>query len=974
MIRNNKIFKPQSNKMINISILIFFFLLVIIKYRVQVADTKEFIQQQAIISAGSLNNKLLIGLRELSTDNDNYIFLKQQLINLKRSIQNCKNIYLLKKNNNDKLIFLISSDSGDHKNSIYKTSGKIYEIIRNHYSYFDNKTKIVSNSYRTEKGTFICAIIPIILSNGEIILFVMEIDANDWFFLIIKNILPFIFLIMLTIIAFIVMESKVKSTLTKAEQNKIESLKLQRLFNETTKSSEDGIIVTDAKGKIQSLNISGEEIIERTFEEIKGFSLDSVFILQSVKTGQNFENLFDVLLNSSQEITRIDDFILISKNKYAHISATVSKVYFQKIIQGIVIIFRDISEQKYFNQILEENQYKLKMIVEKSPIFIITTDTSGIISFFEGNLLKKLHMEKRVYIGTDIKNIFEEDLLFREKFLKTTIGLETSHVLKYKEMFIKTTIIPVLNVESEIDGVLIVGFDISENQRHHQSLKESEETFRALTENSYDTIMRFNKYLEHIYVNKQVERITGIPKYKFLGKKHSEIGFPGYLCEIWEKAIQEVFDTGKVKRIEFPLPNGIWIDWLLMPEFDNYKKVKAVITSARDISDKKKSETHLKFLQQYLSNIINSMPSGLMGINENGKIDLWNREISELLGKTVNDAINREATEYINIFGIEMDTIKSCMERQEKIELLKKELIISKMPQYFNIILYPLTAKDKKGVIVRVDNITKQIQLEKELVQSEKMVSLGGLALGMAHEINNPLAGVVHNIEVMKNRLLKPLPKNLQVAQKLNINLSTLSEYLRERKIDKLLDLIYSAGIRAADITINTLNFSQKGNVLKGDYQLSYLVNIALERLKDDTNYCEIYNLDTLIMQKDQLDFSDKIHCNKEQIIKVIICIIKNALEAILESDKKAKIEINIFNKINTVQLNIIDNGIGIEKGMINHVFDPFYTTKSPNKHGAGLGLALSYFIIVHNHGGELQLDENYKEGTKFIVNLPAIA
>jgi len=125
-------------------------------------------------------------------------------------------------------------------------------------------------------------------------------------------------------------------------------------------------------------------------------------------------------------------------------------------------------------------------------------------------------------------------------------------------------------------------------------LREREETFRALAENSRDTIMRFDSEGRHLYVNPAVERLTGLAPEAFLGKTHEVLGFPPHLCDVWEEAIRRVFDTGSVHRTEFQLPNGIWLDWQLVPEFDDSGHVKAVMTSARDITERKRAEEALE--------------------------------------------------------------------------------------------------------------------------------------------------------------------------------------------------------------------------------------------------------------------------------------------------------------------------------------------------------------------------------------------
>ncbi|MBW6515259.1 MAG: PAS domain S-box protein [Candidatus Cloacimonetes bacterium] len=131
-------------------------------------------------------------------------------------------------------------------------------------------------------------------------------------------------------------------------------------------------------------------------------------------------------------------------------------------------------------------------------------------------------------------------------------------------------------------------------------LKQSETLFRTLTENSNDVIMRFDSDLRHLYVNPKVQEQTGIKVDDFIGKKHSELGFPDDLVKLWEKALSTVFKSGKKNRIEFQLPNGVWIDWHLVPEFSSDGTIKHVLTTAHDVTERKQSEEEIKKLNAEL--------------------------------------------------------------------------------------------------------------------------------------------------------------------------------------------------------------------------------------------------------------------------------------------------------------------------------------------------------------------------------------
>ena len=142
--------------------------------------------------------------------------------------------------------------------------------------------------------------------------------------------------------------------------------------------------------------------------------------------------------------------------------------------------------------------------------------------------------------------------------------------------------------------------EIITREKAEAAMREREETFRALSENSVDIIMRFDRNLRYVYVNPIVEQATGLPASQFIGKNHEELGFPPELVSLWETALRQVLDTGKTNRLEFQLPTGKWIDWLVMPELGSNGRVHAVISAARDITERKESEVERGLLQEQL--------------------------------------------------------------------------------------------------------------------------------------------------------------------------------------------------------------------------------------------------------------------------------------------------------------------------------------------------------------------------------------
>ncbi len=175
-----------------------------------------------------------------------------------------------------------------------------------------------------------------------------------------------------------------------------------------------------------------------------------------------------------------------------------------------------------------------------------------------------------------------------------------------------------------------------EYKNSEELIRQSEKKYRALAENSVDTIMRFDRQYRHLYVNPVVQSQTGISPETFIGKTHRELGFPEELCMLWEDAIGKVFDSGRPNRIEFMLPSGIWVDWLLAPETDAQDNVVAVVSVARDITERKASERLLLESKQQLEKSLEDLKLAQKRIIEQERFSA----LGQLVGGVTHDFNN----------------------------------------------------------------------------------------------------------------------------------------------------------------------------------------------------------------------------------------------------------------------------------------------------------------------------------------------
>ena len=216
--------------------------------------------------------------------------------------------------------------------------------------------------------------------------------------------------------------------------------------------------------------------------------------------------------------------------------------------------------------------------------------------------------------------------------------------------------------------------DVTERKRAETALQESEERFRALAEHSIDTIMRFDHQHRCLYVNPIVERGTGIAPEAFIGKTNREMGFPEDQCMLWADAIEKVLQTGKVNRIEFKLPTGMWLDWLLAPEFDALGKVSAVVTAARDITERKNAEADRERIEAELRQAQKMEAVGLLA---GGVAHDFNNMLNVILGyaEIALSSLNARDPLYQHLLEIKKAGLRSADLTRQLLAFSRKQIV-----------------------------------------------------------------------------------------------------------------------------------------------------------------------------------------------------------------------------------------------------------------------------------------------------------
>ena len=409
---------------------------------------------------------------------------------------------------------------------------------------------------------------------------------------------------------------------------------------------------------------------------------------------------------------------------------------------------------------------------------------------------------------------------------------------------------------------------------------------------------------------------------------------------------------------------------------------------AREVSVRREIEVELKNTQSLLDSILNAMPSALFALDAKHRIVQCNQQAgiwldtdhSQLIGQSLLSLIP-ELKQLDVLAAVDAEKLRKTKVERLPISSFSEE-------KTTDILAYPLAQGQRARLVVRIDDVSQRQRMEEIMVQTEKMMTVGGLAAGMAHEINNPLGAILQNLQNIRRRINPDLAANQRVANELEFSLDEQHQYLQARNIFEFFDHIQNAGERAAAIVANMLQFSRNDHLQKRSVAVQDLIQTTLNIASSDLS------LRHTDVQQLMPDVDLLVWCVPSEIEQVIINLLKNSKQALdqyresqpslTDIEWQPNITINAcqidYGIIDDgqIMISIEDNGPGIPADVASHIFEPFYTTKEVGE-GTGLGLSVSYFIITNHHQGELRyrpvLDPIVKDrivGARFDITLPA--
>lgn len=420
--------------------------------------------------------------------------------------------------------------------------------------------------------------------------------------------------------------------------------------------------------------------------------------------------------------------------------------------------------------------------------------------------------------------------------------------------------------------------------------------------------------------------------------------------------IEEVLRTGLPLRFE-DCRNNYYFEHSLYPVKDADGKVYRIAIFGKDLTKRIHAEAALRESEKMYRTLLSASPQGIIILDMKRTITNISDITVDIFGAgSKNDFCGKDFFSLIpekeanNLKTILSKTISDGVVQSEEIILEKK----NKSP-FIGELSATLIQDDDgspKAYMIIIRDISQRKIMEQQLIRSERMVSLGEMASGMAHEINQPLLSIQLGIENVMNKL-----QQINAADK---------SYLK-RKTEKIFEDI----VRIGQIIDHVRAFSKDQEYIHATFNINESIRNAVSMISQQFKHRNIQL--TLNLNNDIKSISGNIY----RFEQVLLNLLSNAKDAIEEKEKiqlvdfEKSVVIKTYQANNMIIVEVQDNGCGIDENEIDRLMLPFYTTKELGK-GTGLGLAIS-FSIVKEFDGNIRIESQQGVGSNFKIEIPVV-
>ncbi len=513
---------------------------------------------------------------------------------------------------------------------------------------------------------------------------------------------------------------------------------------------------------------------------------------------------------------------------------------------------------------------------------------------------------------------------------------------------------PLENADGTI-SILSICRDITQRKKREEKIRASEEDYRRLFDHVGSGVYISSKGGKFLNANQALLDMLGYKsKEEFL---NIDIAKDLYLRAEDRRKFQKMIEKdGQVidLEVDFKRKDGTRVSVLhtSRARYDSEGKVLGYEGLNVDQTRRKQMERELVEANDFMNNIVQSSPNAIMAADMKGNILLWNKAAEETLGYKSEDTIGRMNITSVYPEGVAKEIMKMMrspeyggigkLRSYPMVYVRRDDRIVE--GNLSAAIIYDARGKEVASVGIFVD-LEERLEMERklrqtqeQLLQSEKLAAMGRLTSQIAHELNNPLYGIMNTLELVK------------------------TEIPPENKRRKILEMALSETVRLSEMLRKMLSFSKPD-----------------EEEKQPTNINTILDEILLLHEKQLREHSIRIFpslakdlgmvkASKNQLRQVFLNIISNARDAMPEG---GTLSVTTRVEGDNVHVEISDTGMGIRKENLNKIFDSFFTTKDSIK-DVGLGLSVCYGFIKE-HGGDIKVESEWGSGATFTIILPML-